>query len=108
MENSQILNLDFNIINKNLPMNLYAVRVFDVDNDKTFDVVINHDGNCPNIYSERDQSRFNDYLSNLEYEVIDEFYKKNNLKKPNNYYSKIEVMTNNFGEIIHYLRAVEN
>lgn len=107
MENTQLLNLNFNLIDKNLPKNIYGLRILDVDKNKTFDVVINHDGFCPNIFSERDQSRFNDYLSNLEFKVISEFYKSNKLRKPKEYYSKIEIMTDSEGNLFHLSKSVE-
>lgn len=107
MENIQILNLDFNIANKNLPINIYAIRVFDCENNKTFDLLINHDGTCPNIFTEREQSRYNDYLSNLEYKLIDEFYKTNKIKKPKKYYSKIELMTDSKGNLFHLTRSID-
>lgn len=107
MENTQLLNFDFNQINKNLPKNIYGLRIFDVDKNKTYDLVINHLGFCPNIFSERDQSRFNDYLSTLEYQVINDFYKYNKLKKPNSYYSKIEIMTDSNGDLFHLSKSID-
>lgn len=106
MERTQILNLDFDFIDKNLPKNIYALRILDVDKNKTFDLVINHDGFCPNIFSEREQSRFNDYLSNLECKVIDGFYKSNKMKKPKSYYSTIEIMTDCNGDLFHLTRII--
>ena len=107
MKNTQILNLDFNLINKNLPVNIYALRVLDTDKNKTYDIVINHDGFLPEIYSEREQSRFNDYLSNLENTTIEEFYKTNNIKKPKNYHSKIELITDRNGNLYHLVRSID-
>ncbi|WCM42581.1 hypothetical protein MG290_02595 [Flavobacterium sp. CBA20B-1] len=106
MENNQLLNLDFNLIDKNLPKNIYGLRILDVDKNKTFDLIIKHDGFCPDNYSERDQSRFNDYLSNLEYSAIQEFFKSIKKRKPKLYSNLIEVMTNGDGDLYHYAKSV--
>lgn len=107
MENNQLLNLDFNLIDKNLPKNIYGLRILDVDKNKTFDLIIKHDGFCPDNYSERDQSRFNDYLSNLEYSAIQEFFKSIKKRKPKTYYSKIEIMTDSNGNLFHFSKSVD-
>ncbi|QQR98279.1 MAG: hypothetical protein IPK18_01705 [Sphingobacteriales bacterium] len=96
--------LDIDLSNKKLPVNTYALRVLDNNTDLIYDIIITHDGYCPNILDEREQSNYNDYLSNLENKVITEFFKTNGLKKPKSYSNLLEVMTNNFGELYHYSR----
>jgi hypothetical protein len=97
---------DFNIANKNLPVNIYALRLLDNDKNSIYDIIINHDGCCPNTVSERDQSNFNDYLSNLESEVIGEFFKLNKIKKPKNYFHLFELITDSNGELYHFSKLV--
>lgn len=97
---------DFNIQDKNLPINIYALRVLDNEKSKVYDILINHNGYCPYISSEREQSNYNDYLSNLENEVINDFFKLNKIKKPKNYSNLFEIMTNEKGELYHYSRTV--
>ena len=99
-------NFDFNIQDKNLPINIYALRVLDNEKSKAYDIIINHTGYCPHISSEREQSNYNDYLSNLENEVINEFFKLNKIRKPKNYSNLFEIMTNDKGELYHYSRIV--
>lgn len=101
----KVSNFDFNIQNKKLPSNIYALRVLDNDNNITYDIVVNHNGFCPNIQSEREQSNYNDYLSNLETSVINEFFKVNKIKKPENYIHLFEIMTNENSELYHYSRS---
>lgn len=100
------LSFDFNIQNKNLPKNIYALRVLDEDKNKIYDIIINHNGCCPIISNEREQSNYNDYLSNLENEVINEFFKFNKIKKPKNYSNLFEVMTDDKGELYHLSKSV--
>ena len=100
------LNFDFNIENKKLPANIYALRVKNFDNNAIYDIVVKHNGYCPVINNERQQSNYNDYLSNLETEVINNFFKINKIKKPVNYSRLFEIMTNENSELYHFSRSV--
>lgn len=102
----QIPNFDFNIQSKDLPVNIYALRILDNNKSKIYDIIINHNGYCPNLYTEREQSNYNDYLSNLENDVISEFFRVNKIKKPDNYLNLFEIMTNESGELYHYSRTI--
>ena len=110
MNTSDILNLDLSLkLNQiNLPPNIYVIKVINVDIQETFSISIEHNGYCPNLNSDNEQSRFNEYLSNLEYEVIDIYFKNNNIKKPKEYYTFCEIMTNEKGELFHYSRAINS
>ena len=93
--NTEILNLNFSIEQnkKNLPSNIYALRVLNVDENEIFEVAINHNGHCPELNSEREESIFTEYLCNLEYNLIEEYFKYKKTKTPKSYYSLCEVMT---------------
>lgn len=101
----QILNSNGKLTKIKYPSNIYAVRIKD-ENKNIFDISIQHNGYCPDCYTERDRSRFNDYLSNLQYSAIDEYFKSINIKKPKVYFSEIEIITNSLGEIYHFSRSV--
>lgn len=107
MEYIKLSNFSFQIENKKLPINIYALRLIDNDKNNIFDIVINHDGFCPEINSEREQSYYNDYLSNLENEIVSEYFKINKIQKPKNYSNLIEIMTDQNGELYHYSRLIE-
>jgi hypothetical protein len=96
---------NFEILNRNLPINIYALRLSDNTKNTTFDIIINHDGYCPIISSERKQSNYNDYLPNLENTIINEYFKINRIKKPKNYSNLFEIVTNSNGELCHYSRT---
>lgn len=97
---------DFNALDRKLPINIYALRILDNEKGETFDIIINHNGYCPNISSEREQSNYNDYLSNLENEVVNEFFKLNKIKKPKNLSNLFEIMSDEEGKLYHYSRRV--
>lgn len=61
---TDILNLNFDLDNIVYPKNIFALRIKD-EQGNIFDTSILHNGYCPKVYSEREQSNFNDYLSNL-------------------------------------------
>ncbi len=105
MNNLEIFNIDFNLKNRHLPLNVYALRILDLDKNKIYDISIEHDGYCPNIYSERDQSNYNDYVSNLEGVVVNQFFKSAKIRKPKNYSNLFEVITNGKGELYHYSKV---
>jgi CMP-2-keto-3-deoxyoctulosonic acid synthetase len=98
-------NFDFNITGKKLPINIYALRILDNEKSTTYDIIINHNGYCPSISSEREQSNYNDYLSNLENEVVTAFFKLNKIRKPKNHSNLFEIMTDNEGALYHYART---
>ncbi|MDD4576245.1 MAG: hypothetical protein PHI36_07445 [Bacteroidales bacterium] len=106
---NQLVNIafDFNVESKILPKNIYALRVFDENTKLTHDIFVKHDGYCPNLTTEREQSNFNDYLSNLENYVTNEFFRINDLKTPKNYHHLIEVMTNDNGELYHLSKTID-
>lgn len=101
---TEILNADFGLRNISYPKNIYAIRIKD-ERGLIYDISVVHDGYCPEIKSERDQSNYNEYLSNLEYSVINEFFKSIKKRKPKVYSNQIEVITNHNGELYHISRA---
>ena len=107
---TEILNLDFSIeqSKKNLPSNIYALKVLNVDENEVFEIAINHNGYCPELNSEREESIFTEYLCNLEYNLIEEYFKYNKIKKPKSYYSLCEVMTDNKGELYRFSKTPTN
>lgn len=105
MSNLEIFNYNLDLIDKNLPKNIYGIKVLNVDKNETFNIAIEHIGYCPALYGEREESRFNDYLSNLEYKVIDEYFKTIKKRKPKNYYSVCEIITNEKGELYRYSKS---
>jgi hypothetical protein len=106
MKTPEITSFNFDIQKKDLPKNIYALRILDDVRNKYYDIVINHSGYCPNLSTEREQSNYNDYLSNLENSVVNEFFKSSKIKKPKNYIHIFEIMTNNEGELYHYSKIV--
>ncbi len=103
--NTEILNANFDIENVKYPKNIYAVRISD-EMDTTYDITVQHNGYCPNISTEREQSNYNDYLSNLHNTVIDEFFKTINKQKPKVYSNKLEVITNSKGDLYYLSKSV--
>jgi hypothetical protein len=101
---TEILNSNFDLSYTSYPKNIYAVRIKD-DKDVIYDISVEHNGFCPKIYSERDQSTYNDYLSNLEYTVVNEFFKSIKKRRPKVYLNLIEVVTNDKGELYHLSRV---
>jgi hypothetical protein len=94
---------NFDLQTKGLPVNIYGLRILDLEKKQHYDLVISHNGYCPNIYSEREQSNYNDYLSNLESSLLLEFEKTTKIK---NYTRLLEVMTDNKGELYHLCKSV--
>lgn len=109
MNNRDIFSMDLSIeANKtNLPKNLYAIRVLNEDTNEVFDLCIEHDGYLPNISTERERSHFGQYLSNLEYTLIDEYFKQNKIKRPKRCYNIFEVITNEKGHLHSYSKVVD-
>jgi|GEM_PF-6138082 len=108
METSELLSLNFSLkkYQRNLPKNIYAIRVLNVDKNETFCLAIEHDGYCPHLNTDRDESNFGEYLCNLQSKLIGTYYKANKTKKPKQYYSICEVMTNENGELYRYSKSV--
>ncbi len=104
MQTQDLSKYNFEIQTKNLPLNIYGLRILDLDKNQNHDLVISHNGYCPNISTEREQSNYNDYLSNLESSVLNEFEKRTKIK---NYTRLFEVMTNNNGDLYHLLKSVD-
>ena len=109
MEASQLLSLNLSLKKnqKGLPKNIYAIKVLNVDKNETLCLAIEHDGYCPYIETEREESRFGDYLSNLEYKLIDNYFKLNKIKKPKSYYHLCEVITDSKGKLYRYSKTVQ-
>ena len=63
---TEILNSNFDLENIIYPKNIYALRICD-EKGNVYNISVSHNGFCPNISTEREQSNFNDYLSNLEW-----------------------------------------
>ena len=102
---TEILNSNFDLNNIKYPKNIYALRICD-EKGNIYDISVSHNGFCPNIKTEREQSNFNDYLSNLEYSIVSAFFKSIKKKKPKTYYNKIEVITDLNGKIYHLSKAI--
>jgi hypothetical protein len=62
VQNQDLSKYNFEIQTKNLPANIYGLRIFDLDKKQFHDIVISHNGFCPNLNSERERSNYNDYL----------------------------------------------
>jgi hypothetical protein len=105
--NTEILNKNYSLDENtsNLPKNIYAIKVYNVDDDQNFEIAINNNGYCPNLNSEHEESSFIEYLSALEYRLIDEYFKVNKLKKPKEYYTICELMTNGEGDLYRYSKV---
>ncbi|MFA9290055.1 MAG: hypothetical protein ACEQSF_02375 [Solirubrobacteraceae bacterium] len=108
MEATQLLSLNFSLkVNqKDLPKNIYGLKLLNEKTNETVSLFISHNGYCPNIYSEREQSNYNDYLSNLESSIINEYCKLNKIKNTDLLIRKLEIMTNEKGELYHCSRTV--
>ena len=102
---TEILNSNFDLNNINYPKNIYALRICD-EKGNIYDISVSHNGFCPNIKTEREQSNFNDYLSNLEYSIVSAFFKSIKKRKPKTYYNKIGVITDLNGKIYHLSKAI--
>lgn len=103
MNNLEIFNLDLST-GKDLPKNIYAIKVLNADNNTTFEIAIVHDGYCLKGDNDHDESNLGEYLCNLEYKLIDNYFKTNKIKKPKSYYSICEIVTNDLGELYRYAR----
>ena len=108
MEATQLLSLNFSLKTnqKDLPKNIYGLKLINEKTNEIVSLYINHNGYCPNISSEREQSNYNDYLSNLENSIINEYCKLNKIKDCDLFSRKLEIMTNNNGELYHYSKTV--
>lgn len=102
---TEILNSNFDLENIKYPKNIYALRISD-NKGNIFDIAVAHTGYCPDLCSEREQSNFNDYLSNLESSIVSEFFKSIKVRKPKNYSNIIEVITDRNGNLYHLSKAV--
>jgi|SRR5690554_1981691 len=102
---TDILNIDSDLDVKSLPKNVYAIRIKD-EKENIYDIAINHNGYCPSINTEREQSKFNDYLSNLENNTITEFFKSLKKRKPKVYSTQLEVLTNSKGDLYYLSKVV--
>jgi len=101
IKNFSNLNLDYN--NRDLPKSIYGLRILDLDSNPKYNITIAHDGYCPPICSEREESRYNVYLSNLEDLLLSESKKT---QKIENYCRVLEYMTNKNGEFYQFSKAV--
>ncbi len=104
MKIQDLSQFNFEAQTKNLPVNIYGLRILDLDQNKNHDIIISHNGYCPSINTEREQSIYNDYLSNLESTLLNEFERTTKIK---NYTRLFEVMTNDKGELYHLLKSVD-
>ncbi|AZI54973.1 hypothetical protein EIB75_06840 [Epilithonimonas vandammei] len=102
---TNILNIVSYLEVKSFPKNVYAIRIKD-EKENLYDIAINHNGYCPVINNEREQSRFNDYLSNLENSTINEYFKSLKKRKPKLYSTQLEVLTDSNGELYHLSKVV--
>ena len=88
-----------NLFNTTLPSNIYAICI-EWKGQRSF-LKIEHDGIIPNMSSEREMSRSNDYLSNLETALVSRFFKANQIKKNTPYSNVFEILTNKNGVAEH-------
>lgn len=102
---TELLNSNFDLQNVKFPNNIYAIRISD-GKGNVYDITVTHNGYCPIINTEREQSNFNDYLSNLENSIVYEFFKSIKKRKPKNYKNQIEIMTDNNGKVFHFSKLV--
>jgi hypothetical protein len=105
MNNLEIFKFDLENIKSNLPKNIYALKVLNVDKNETFNIAIEHNGYCPKLYDNHDESNFGEYLSNLEYQLVEDYFKMKKIKKPKQWYHLCEIMTNENGELYHYAKT---
>ena len=80
MQTQDLSKYNFDVQTKKLPVNIYGLRILDFNKKQNYDIVISHNGYCPNISTEREQSNYNDYLSNLENSLLIEFEKVTKIK----------------------------
>ena len=104
MQTQDLSKYNFDVQTKNLPVNIYGLRILDLNKKQNHDIVISHNGYCPNISTEREQSNYNDYLSNLENSLLIEFEKATKIK---NYTRILEVMTDDKGELYHLSKRID-
>lgn len=104
MKTQDLSKYNFEVQTKNLPVNVYGLRILDLDKNNNHDIFISHNGYCPNINSERERSNYNDYLSNLENSILLEFEKTSKIK---NYTRLFEVMTDDKGDLYHFLKNAD-
>lgn len=106
MTNLEIFNFDLEKVKSNLPKNIYAIKVLNLDKNETFNIAIEHNGYCPELYDNHDESNFGEYLCNLEFKLVSDYFKSKKVKMPKKFYSLCEIMTNKNGELYHYSRVV--
>jgi hypothetical protein len=104
MNNLEIFKFDLENIKSNLPKNIYGLKVLNVDKNETFNIAIEHNGYCPKLFDDHEISNFSEYLCNLEYKLVTNYFKTNKIKKPKMWYHLFEIMTNDKGELYHYSR----
>ena len=107
MDTLEIFNFDLKKVTNNLPKNIYATEILNVDTNEIFKIAIQHDGYCPTIYSDRDRSNFAEYLSNIETSLIQSYFKANKIRKPKSYRQLCEIVTNSEGNLYHYSYSVK-
>lgn len=86
---------------KILPKNIYAILIEDFEKKEHLIATI-HNGYCPILSTEREQSNYNDYLSNLENSIVIEYFKNQRVKKKEYRLIK-ELVTDSTGNLYHYL-----
>ena len=107
MSNLEIFNFDLKKVKNDLPKNIYATEILNVDTNEVFKIAIEHNGYCPTICSDHDQSNFAEYLCNLQASLIQAYFKANKIKKPKRYSSICEIVTNSKGELYHYAYSID-
>lgn len=107
MSNLKIFNFDLKKIKIDLPKNIYATEILNVDTNEVFKIAIEHNGYCPIICSDHDQSNFAEYLCNLQAFLIKSYCKENKVKMPKRYSSTREIVTNLKGELYHYAYSID-
>ncbi len=107
MNTLEIFNFDLNKVKSDLPKNVYATEILNIENNEVFKIAIQHNGYCPTICSDHDQSNFSEYLCNLQAYLIQAYFKTNKRKKPKSYSTLSEIVTNSRGELYHYAYSID-
>ncbi|MEA2042246.1 MAG: hypothetical protein U9N85_06800 [Bacteroidota bacterium] len=96
-KNINLAIIEDNVFERKFPKNIFAICI-KYGKDKTF-LSIEHDGKTPSMDTERGRSFANDYLSNLEQEMVNNYFINN---KKINYSNIFEIMTNNNGKVDYF------
>ena len=83
--------------------NIYSIYG-KIDNEEVY-LTIQHDGYAPYLDSDRSNSHFGEYLSNLSDRLISDYTKANKIKKRFKHIA--EVYSDSKGEIFRYCKSID-